>query len=295
MTATAPARLASRRGARLALALAVAVLFLAPRLWRIEAVGEGTDEGFSVSATRALAEGRFSYSHLDDFRHDAYAAKFQPVAEAVAVPFLAILGDRPLAFRLPSLLAGAALLVLLLRHVLARHGRAAAAVLLALFLLDYRGVYYAQTHRYVALAQVLAFAAYLLVARPQRAGSPGAPGDRPRATAENALARALADRAETYAEAGWCEEDMGPLAEEAKDMPPSELRDRMRFALARCRETLNDATGRDALLGSLGAITRWKLCGPFYSRGASPLFAVHEPERGGGGGSRPHSPGPARR
>ncbi len=174
MTATAPARLASRRGARLALALAVAVLFLAPRLWRIEAVGEGTDEGFSVSATRALAEGRFSYSHLDDFRHDAYAAKFQPVAEAVAVPFLAILGDRPLAFRLPSLLAGAALLVLLLRHVLARHGRAAAAVLLALFLLDYRGVYYAQTHRYVALAQVLAFAAYLLVARALRAGTAGA-------------------------------------------------------------------------------------------------------------------------
>ncbi len=109
---------------------------------------------------------------------------------------------------------------------------------------------------------------------------PVVPGDRERVKEEYERWLALADRAETYAEAGWCEEDMGPLAEEAKDMPPSELRDRMRFALARCRETLNDATGRDALLGSLGAITRWKLCGPFYSRGASPLFAVHEPERG---------------
>ena len=49
---------------------ALALLVIVPRLWRFESVGEGTDEGYSVAATRATLSGRFSYSHLNDFLAD---------------------------------------------------------------------------------------------------------------------------------------------------------------------------------------------------------------------------------
>jgi hypothetical protein len=148
--------------------LAILAVALACRLWRIEAVGEGVDEGHSVETTRAMADGRFSFSSSNDFQPDAFAARFQPVAEAVAVPFLRVLGDRPLAYRLPWLLASMALLVALVRHAAGRHGRTAAVVVGALYALDYRAVYYAQTHRYGIATQALAFALYLATARALR-------------------------------------------------------------------------------------------------------------------------------
>ncbi len=146
------------------------VLFIAalPRLWRFESVGEGTDEAFSVTATRAMLDDRFSYRNFDDFAVDAYQAKFCPVAEACAVPFVAVFGDRPLSYRLPSLLASLALGALLVRFAARRFGTTAAFVTAGLWALDYRGVVYAQTHRYVALEQLLAFVAFLAVDRADR-------------------------------------------------------------------------------------------------------------------------------
>ncbi len=149
----------------LALVLLAAAL---PRLWRFEAVGEGTDEAYSVTATRAILDGRFSYRDFDDFAVDAYQAKFCPVAEAVAAPFVTALGDRPLAFRLPSLLASLALGALLVRFTARRFGATAAWATAAFWALDYRGVVYAQTHRYVALEQLLAFLLFLAVDRADR-------------------------------------------------------------------------------------------------------------------------------
>lgn len=139
-----------------------------PRLWRLEAVGEGTDEAYSVTATRAILDGRFSYRDFDDFAVDAYQAKFCPVAEAAAAPFVALLGDRPLAFRLPSLLASLALGALLVRFAARRFGAAAGWGTAACWVFDYRGVVYAQTHRYVALEQLLAFVLFLAVDRADR-------------------------------------------------------------------------------------------------------------------------------
>jgi hypothetical protein len=55
---------------------ALLALLLLPRLWRFDAVGEGTDEGYSVAATRAMLDGRFSYVELNDFLPDGYQAKF---------------------------------------------------------------------------------------------------------------------------------------------------------------------------------------------------------------------------
>lgn len=130
--------------------LAVAAVALVLRLPGLGTVGEGVDESYSVRATRALLEGRFSYRDLNDFAIDAYQAKFTPVAELVAVPFVALLGDTPVAFRLPSLLASVALVVLLVRAAAARWGSPAGAVAALLTVLDYRALYYAQTHRYVA-------------------------------------------------------------------------------------------------------------------------------------------------
>jgi hypothetical protein len=152
-------------------ALALAAFLVAaalPRLWRFEAVGEGTDEAYSVMATRAMVEGRFSYATLNDFTADGYQAKFTPVAEAVAVPFVAVLGDRPLAYRLPALLANVATLGLLAAWLARRHGPWAVAGLAALSLLDYRSLVYAQTHRYVAVEQLLLVGAFLAAIRAER-------------------------------------------------------------------------------------------------------------------------------
>jgi hypothetical protein len=154
----------------------VALLLLAalPRLWRFTSVGEGVDEAYSVTATRAMLDGHFSYRDLDDFAVDAYQAKFCPVAEAVAAPFVSLLGDRPLAFRLPSLFASLLLGALLVRFSARRLGPTAAWVTGALWALDYRGVVYAQTHRYVALEQLLAFLAFLAFDRADRTRRVGA-------------------------------------------------------------------------------------------------------------------------
>ncbi|MBL9087685.1 MAG: hypothetical protein JNM10_11150, partial [Planctomycetia bacterium] len=138
-----------------AVLLVVVAVALLVRWPGITDVGEGVDESYSVRATRAMLEGRFSYRDLNDFAIDAYQAKLTPVAEAVAVPFVAVLGDAPLAFRLPSLLASLALVALLVVIATRRWGRLAGVVAAALALFDYRSVYYAQTHRYVALTQLL--------------------------------------------------------------------------------------------------------------------------------------------
>lgn len=159
------------RGWALFALLVVAAL---PRLWRFESVGEGVDEAYSVTATRAMLDGRFSYRNLDDFAVDAYQAKFCPVAELVAAPFVVVLGDRPLAFRLPSLVASLLLGALLIRFAARRFGTTAALVTAGLWALDYRGVLYAQTHRYVALEQLLAFLAFLAVERADRTRRIGA-------------------------------------------------------------------------------------------------------------------------
>ncbi len=153
--------------------LALVAVALLVRLPGLSTVGEGVDESYSVRATRALLEGRFSYRELNDFAIDAYQAKFTPVAEAVAVPFVAVLGDAPWAFRLPSLLASVALVVLLVRAATRRWGRAAGGVAAVLAVLDYRSVYYAQTHRYVALTQVLGYAVVALVLAEGRAREGG--------------------------------------------------------------------------------------------------------------------------
>lgn len=156
--------------------LALVAVALLLRLPGLGTVGEGVDESYSVRATRAMLEGRFSYRELNDFAIDAYQAKLTPVAEAVAVPFVAVFGDSPWAFRLPSLLASVALVVLLVRAATRRWGRAAGLVAAVLALLDYRSVYYAQTHRYVALTQLLVYGvvALLLADGPGRARRAGA-------------------------------------------------------------------------------------------------------------------------
>lgn len=155
--------------APLALALLVGVLALAVRLPGLATVGEGVDESYSVRATRALRDGAFSYRDLNDFAIDGYQAKFTPVAEAVAVPFVAWLGDVALAFRLPSLLASVALAVLASGFAARRWGTTAGLSTAALFVLDPRSVYYAQTHRYVALEQLLVFGVFALLDAPDDA------------------------------------------------------------------------------------------------------------------------------
>jgi hypothetical protein len=117
------------------------------------------------------ARGPVLVPRLNDFAIDAYQAKLTPVAEAVAVPFVAALGDTPLAFRLPSLLASVALVVLLVGFATRRWGRLAGTVAAALACFDYRSVYYAQTHRYVALTQLLVLAVVALLVPPTAAGA----------------------------------------------------------------------------------------------------------------------------
>jgi|GEM_PF-2869560 len=155
--------------------LALVAVALLLRLPGLGTVGEGVDESYSVRATRAMLAGRFSYGDLNDFAIDAYQAKLTPVAEAVAVPFVAALGDAPWAFRLPSLLTSVALIVLLVRAATRRWGRAAGCVAAILTVVDYRSVYYAQTHRYVALTQLLGYGvvALLLADGPGRARRAG--------------------------------------------------------------------------------------------------------------------------
>lgn len=158
-------RLDAGRGsvAPLPLALLVGVLALAVRLPGLATMGEGVDESYSVRATRALRDGAFSYRRLNDFAIDGYQAKFTPVAEAVAVPFVAVLGDRALAFRLPSLLASVATALLASGFAARRWGTTAGLATAALFVLDPRSVYYAQTHRYVALEQLLVLGVFALL------------------------------------------------------------------------------------------------------------------------------------
>lgn len=173
MTADATAPAAAASPARAGAWLVVVLGLLLPRLWRFEAVGEGVDEAYSVKATRALLDGRFSYRDLNDFSVDAYQAKLTPVAELTAVPFVVALGDRPLSFRLPSLLASLGLGVLVVAAARRLAGRTAAVATLLFVALDYRGVSYAQTHRYVAVEQLLLFGAFLAALRAGRTGRVG--------------------------------------------------------------------------------------------------------------------------
>lgn len=160
--------LAPTAGGRRAVLVPVLVLLAlcaVPRAFRLDSIGEGTDEAYSVMATRAMVEGRFSYADLNDFTADGYQAKFTPVAEAVAAPFVRVLGDRPLAYRLPSLLASLATIALVAFALARRHGKAAVLVTGLLVLLDYRSLVYAETHRYVAVEQLLLVGAFLLALR----------------------------------------------------------------------------------------------------------------------------------
>jgi hypothetical protein len=109
---------------------------------------------------------------------------------------------------------------------------------------------------------------------------PVLPRDRERVEKEYGGWIQAADRGESYVEQGYCDDETAaPLSKTEQEMPACELRDRLRFALAKCRDLAGDAAGRDALLASLGVLRKWKLCGPFYQRGASALLASFEPER----------------
>ncbi len=149
--------------ARRALLVTIGVLlFLLPRLWRIESVGEGLDEEASVYATRAMSEGRFPFDAANDVRGDEYQSRFCPVPEAVAVPFLRVIGDRALAFRLPWTLAALATCFLLMRSATRRWGVVAGLVVFTLLAFDPKNVLYSQMHRYVVLEGLLSAAFVLL-------------------------------------------------------------------------------------------------------------------------------------
>ncbi len=118
-----------------------------------------------------------------------------------------------------------------------------------------------------------------LLDKTQKDRFPVVPEDRERVQDEYRQWLDLLRQAETGAEGAY----PAPLAETCEKViggyPGSELADRAKFALALCRESLEDAKGRDAVYADLGVIAKWKLCGPFYSRWASPLHSVFLPER----------------
>lgn len=108
---------------------------------------------------------------------------------------------------------------------------------------------------------------------------PVGPADRERVQAEYRKWLQLTREAETGAEQGFSNTTLDPCKKVIEGYPGSELADRAKFALAKCHEDLEEPELRDALYRDLGVIAKWKLCGPFYSRYASPLHSVFLPER----------------
>jgi len=109
---------------------------------------------------------------------------------------------------------------------------------------------------------------------------PVVPQDKDRVGAEIAKWYELTARGERDAQQGFVGASIEPLEAVLKGCPAGELHDRASFAMALAKDGLGETDARDALYRELGVVPAWKLCLPFYERGASPLYAVHEPERG---------------
>jgi len=82
------------------------------------------------------------------------------------------------------------------------------------------------------------------------------------------------ERAEKYAFDGYAGQALEPLGMVENGHPGTELADRAKYALARCRQELGDDAARDEIYAYLGVIAKWKICGPFYSRHLDPLLEV---------------------